>query len=165
MNVGRKFALVLGLVLASSACHAQQTVFIVRHAEKGDDSGDAALSAKGKARAEALARMLVDARVTAIYTSNFRRTVGTAEPLAARLNLEIKQEFQGDTDRFARLLGERHPDGVILVVGHSNTVPGLLKSFGHSPSPPIQISEAEFDNLFVLIPIKNALPQVVRLRY
>jgi len=47
-----------------------------------DDSEDTPLSKAGEARAQLLARLLKDAGVTAIYTSQFQRTIKTAEPLA-----------------------------------------------------------------------------------
>jgi broad specificity phosphatase PhoE len=153
------------LAVLASRAEAQQTIFLVRHAEKADTSDDPLLSPAGKARAKDLARLLGDAGVTAINTSPFRRTVKTAEPLASKLGLEIKKEFIGDSAAFASLLKQRHPKGVVLVVGHSTTVPELLKALGHAPNPPIQIREDEFDNLFVVTPGEIAHPTVVRLRY
>ena len=150
---------------APGVCLGQQTLFIVRHAERKDQSADSPLSPAGEARAKTLARMLRDAKVTAIYSSEFQRTIQTAQPLADQLHLEVKKEFKGDTDDFAKLLADRHPNGVILVVGHSNTVPDLLRSLKHTPSTPISISDMEFDNLFVVATVKDAPPTVARLRY
>ena len=65
---------------------AEQVVFIVRHADKADESENSPLSVAGKRRAEALARLLKDAGVAAIYTSKYTRTVQTAEPLWASMN-------------------------------------------------------------------------------
>jgi broad specificity phosphatase PhoE len=79
------------LAVLASRAEAQQTIFLVRHAEKADTSDDPLLSPAGEARAKDLARLLGDAGVTAIYTSPFRRTVKTAEPLASKLGLEIKR--------------------------------------------------------------------------
>jgi broad specificity phosphatase PhoE len=47
------------------------------------------LSARGRAQAEATARVLAGERVTAIYSSDLLRAVETAEPLARALKLEI----------------------------------------------------------------------------
>jgi len=49
------------------------------------------------------------------------------------------------------------------VVGHSNSVPALLKGLGYSAE--IKIPETEFDNLFVLIPANDGPPKLLRLRY
>ena len=165
MSIMRILIIAVGLFAMSSICDAQQTIFIVRHADKADNSVDPPLSPNGKARAKDLAKLLRNANVTAIYTSQFQRAIKTAEPLADKLGLEIKKEFTGDPASFAKLLAKQNPVGNVLVVGHSDTVPELLKSLGHSPSPPIQISEVEFDNLFMVVPTKNSAPTVVRFRY
>ena len=82
------------LALAVPAA-AQQSIFVVRHAERADAApgasammdSDPDLSAAGKARAQSLASMLKDAKITAIYTTRYKRTKQTAEPLAAALGL------------------------------------------------------------------------------
>jgi broad specificity phosphatase PhoE len=77
----------VGLALSSS--FSQSTVFIVRHAEKADNSKDAELSEAGRARAEALANMLRDSKISVIYTTEFKRTQQTAAPLAKALDLTV----------------------------------------------------------------------------
>src|SRR4029453_5154528 len=77
----------VGLALFSS--FSQSTIFIVRHAEKADNSKDAELSEAGRARAEALANMLRDSKISVIYTTEFKRTQQTAAPLAKALRLTI----------------------------------------------------------------------------
>src|SRR5215213_4822262 len=79
------------LLTAASSASAQQAVIVVRHAEKVDQAADAALSAKGRARAKALADLLRGAGVTHIITSEFVRTRETAAPLATRLGLTVEQ--------------------------------------------------------------------------
>ena len=90
-------ALLVAVLLATPAA-AQQTVFLVRHAERADTSpgvsptmaADPDLSEAGRARAESLASALKDARITAIYTTEFKRTQQTAAPLAKVLGLTVK---------------------------------------------------------------------------
>src|SRR5207302_7571372 len=84
----KRFVLCCFLVgLAFSSSFSQSTVFIVRHAEKADDSKDAELSEAGRARAEALANMLRDSKIGVICTTEFKRTQQTAAPLAKALGL------------------------------------------------------------------------------
>jgi hypothetical protein len=74
---------------------ATTTVIFVRHAEKAlvptDDPG---LNEAGKRRAAELARQLVDADVVAgvdaIYSTAYRRTEETVQPVATALGLPIK---------------------------------------------------------------------------
>lgn len=143
---------------------AQQAIFLVRHAEPTSDPGDSPLAPEGKARAQDLARLLGDAGVTAIYTSPALRAIQTAEPLAKKLGLTIDKNSTDDSAAFVSLLKRRHPEGVILVVGHSNTVPELLRALGYNPTPPIEFLDG-YDNLFIVTPGGAARPTVVRLRY
>src|SRR6476619_7693249 len=86
----KRFVLCCFLVgLAVSSSFSQSTVFIVRHAEKADDSNDAELSEAARARTEALANMLRDSKISVIYTTEFRRTQQTAAPLAKALGLTV----------------------------------------------------------------------------
>jgi broad specificity phosphatase PhoE len=74
------FCFLLASALLSTAT-AQSTIFVVRHAEKADATKDPDLSEAGRARAEALAKALRDAKIAAIYATEFKRTQQTAAPL------------------------------------------------------------------------------------
>ena len=63
------------------------------------------------------------------------------------------------TDRIRR----RHANDVVLVVGHSNSVPQAIKLLGHPD--PIEIGHDEYDSLFVVVPRGAGPPMVLRLRY
>jgi broad specificity phosphatase PhoE len=146
---------------ASVPASAQKAVLLVRHAEKVDESKDPPLSAAGKARARALARYLRSAGVTAIYVTQYQRTALTAAPLAAAASVKPvvihADERQPLVDRI------RKEKGVVLVVGHSDTVPAILRLLGHPEA--VTIAHPEHDNLFVVIPHASGPPSVVRLRY
>lgn len=103
------------------------TFVIVRHAEKAtDDPRDPTLTPAGQARAERLARMLARPPLTAVYATAYRRTRATAAPAARLHGLPVTayDAAQPPADIAARLRA-RHADGTVLVVGHSNTAPGL----------------------------------------
>lgn len=153
-------------LLVAAACvsgaQAQRAIFIVRHAEKVDESKDAALSAAGTRRAEALASFLREAGVTAIYTTEFQRTTQTARPLAQALKIEPVSVTLPGIELATRLRRD-HADSVVLVVGHSNTVPELLEALGHKEA--VTIDQGDYSNLFVVVPRSSAAPLVLRLRY
>ena len=86
------------LLAAPTAAAAQGGVFVVRHAERADTSADSVLSAAGQARAMRLAVILKDAGITQIFTTNLRRTVQTAEPLAVALRLTPTELPGNDLD-------------------------------------------------------------------
>jgi hypothetical protein len=52
---------------------------------------------------------------------------------------------------------------VVLVVGHSNTVPMFLTRLGYGPR--LEIPDNEYDNLFVVTPRATRAPAVVRIRF
>ncbi|MEO6324135.1 MAG: phosphoglycerate mutase family protein [Thermoanaerobaculia bacterium] len=157
-------ALLFLSLLVAPAARAQRGVILVRHAEKEDASKDTVLSKAGEARARELARHLKDAGVTAIYTTQYQRTLLTAQPLAAALKITpvVFATDKGD-DALVQLLKEKHHDDVVLIVGHSNTVPSLLKKLG-VPAV-VTIDESEFDNLFFVSPRPDGPPAFLRLHY
>jgi broad specificity phosphatase PhoE len=72
-----QFAAALSLIAAGAA--SAQTVILVRHAEKVDNSNDPALSGEGEARATALAVALSAADLTHIFVTPLQRTRLTAD--------------------------------------------------------------------------------------
>jgi broad specificity phosphatase PhoE len=155
-------ALVLFLLIfvAVTIASAQPVVVIVRHAEKaasGEDNPD--LSPAGRARAEALARILKDSDITAIFTSEFKRTQETAAPTAASAHVTPTVVAAKDT---AALVAKVHQlKGNALVVGHGNTIPNIIKALGIDT--PIQIPEDDYTELFI-VTLGNK-PQLFRLHY
>lgn len=157
-----------GLVLAAAEAAAQQTVFVVRHGEKISDE-DERLTEAGRARAARLSEMLKRSGITAIYSTDTERTLGTARPLADALGLKIgiyeakAMSGQVDSDAFVERLHREAPHGIVLVVGHSNTIPSLLSALGCPDA--VTIAGDEYDNLFVVVPREGAKAALVRLRY
>jgi broad specificity phosphatase PhoE len=133
-------------------------ILLVRHAERAPSAmtDDAPLTDAGKARAQRLAAMLAGADVKAVFTTRFRRTQDTAKPLADLLRLTPIEE--SDTVQLVAALRTRGNE-TVLVVGHSDTVPDVIKAFG---GPAVTIADDEFDALFVLVPASGAL---TRLKY
>jgi broad specificity phosphatase PhoE len=154
-------ALAATLAVATPAA-AQEAVFVVRHAERADASKDPSLSEAGIARAARLATMLKDAGITGIYTTDLRRTIQTAAPLASAAGLTPVALPAADLDALLARIHAAGPHDRLLVVGHSNTVPAILRALG---APPIAIAETEYDNLFVVVPQAEGAPHVLRLRY
>ena len=162
----RPWALPVLLAVWSFALAAQpaKTVILVRHAERaGGMSADVGISEAGRCRAEALARMLADANVKRIYTSEVARTQQTAEPLATKLHIRPEVIPAKDTEGLVAKLRAGAPDQVVLVVGHSNTVPEIIKLLGGGSVPPI--GDGEYDRLFVATLTHPNQATVVTLRY
>jgi broad specificity phosphatase PhoE len=153
----------LAVLFAATLASAQQAVIVVRHAEKADSSSDAALSAKGKARAKALAELLRGAGVTHIITSEFQRTRETAAPLASALGLTAEQVPARDLPALVARLEALDPAAIVLVVGHSNTIPPMLTVLGWPNT--LDLHEGDYDDVFVLAPHPGQRASMVRLKY
>jgi broad specificity phosphatase PhoE len=142
---------------------AQQAIIVVRHAEKVDQSDDSGLSPAGLRRAKALAELLRGAGVTHIVATEYRRTQETAAPLAAALGLTVERLPARDFAALAAKLRGFEPDAIVLVVGHSNTIPPMLATLGWPNQ--LDIKEPEYDNAWVLVPHAGQRASIVRLKY
>ena len=165
-----------GLVLTPPLASAQTAVFVVRHAEKVSET-DQRLTDAGRERAARLAKMLGAAGIRAIYATDTERARDTAAPLAQALKLSITTYDVGagmakdtpDASELARTLRRDHPGDAVLVVGHSNTVPAILKALGCREE--ISIAAQQYDDLFIVVPggsgssTPTPTPALVRLRY
>lgn len=157
------------LPVAAQQSAPATTVILVRHAEKGAaPANDPPLTAQGEARAKALARIARDAGVTAIMTTQFTRTRETARPSAEALHLTPEVVDAGGPialheREVARKILAEHRGQVVLVVEHSNTIPGIVAALG-APEPPA-ICDSQYDGLYiVLIPAATAA-HVIEARY
>ena len=156
-------AFALWLLIAPTVAAAQGVVFVVRHAERADASADSLLSTAGHTRAARLGMILIGAGITQIYTTNLRRTVQTAAPLAKALQLTPTEIPGSDFDAlYTKLHGATRQDRV-LVVGHGNTVPEILRRLGVTSQ--VTIGETEYDNLFIVIPQEGSAALFVPMKY
>lgn len=150
------------LCLSVLTVAAEPTIFLIRHAEKAEgatgDAKDPDLSPAGRARADALALMLKDAGITSVFVTELRRTQQTAAPLARAADIQPTVVPAKETAALVDKLKEAR--GNVLVVGHSNTLPEIIRALG-APEP-ISIADEEYDNLFIWT--GGAQPQLLRLR-
>jgi len=155
----------------SSATRPAITVFLVRHAEKGtDDPRDPSLTEAGKRRADELARLLSAAKVTHLFSSDYRRTLQTVAPLAAGTELQVERYDARALSRLAERLKRLEPGSVAVVAGHSNTTPDLYAALGGgvaadlvtTPSGAMKpraggmIPDAKYDRLYEVTLLRDA---------
>ena len=157
----KHLALILSVAfLLSAATDAAQVIFIVRHAEKATTGGhDPDLSVAGQKRAEALARILKDSQITAVFVTEFKRTQETAAPTAKAAHVNTTVVPANDVAGLAAKV--RASNGNALVVGHGNTIPDLMKALGITT--PITIPEDDYSEIFVVS--LHDPPQLLRLHY
>ena len=148
---------------------ATTTVIFVRHAEKATMPADnPGLSPAGQRRVAELARQLVDADVVAgidaVYSTPFRRTEETVRPIAEALDLPVNSYDAADTVAIMERIVREHKGKIILVAGHSNTVPVLIGNMGASKNVP-EIAENEYDNIYIVSIPWFGKTKTIRLRY
>lgn len=136
------------------------TIFLVRHAEKDTiPADDPHLSTQGRERAESLAYMLEKSGISSIVTTELQRTRETASPLATLLHvtptiipiIRDRENPRKVSPQFYTALVKHireHAGSTILVVGHSNTIPDLIRLLGGPEN--VKIDEKEFNHLFIM---------------
>jgi phosphohistidine phosphatase SixA len=155
-------ALACGVSMASA-----QTVYIVRHAEKASDTErDPVLSEDGMARAEAVAALFEDGAPDLVVVSPLQRTRLTATPaIAASGAFVAVSPLDGGVEAHVAIIRQGvltlPEDAVVLISGHSNTVPLISRALGYdTPDMP----ECEYDRL-IRIELRNGQVSGETLRY
>lgn len=143
--------LLLGCCIGNiNTCEAGESykIYLVRHAEKQTDGGkDPGLTAAGIFRSEQLATWFQDKDIRDIWSSDYRRSRDTAEPLLSTLGLELTLYDPRDLPALAKNLLDERTNA--LVVGHSNTTPELARLLcGCAIS---DMDESEYDRLIVVV--------------
>lgn len=139
--------LAMALLSPLAALADPTVIYLVRHGEKEATGKDPALTPQGQSRAQNIATILHKAGIGSIFSSATLRTRQTAAPLAQRSGLPV-QEYDPAAPK-ALVQTVMAQNGAVLVVGHSNTVPDLVRLFGGVPGA--DIADNEFDRLYQLI--------------
>ncbi|MCP9750818.1 histidine phosphatase family protein [Ferruginibacter sp. HRS2-29] len=153
-----RFILVAGLVMAFLPGLAQDivtikkgTFYLVRHAEK-DTGRNPRLSEEGVKRAGDLYRRLRKQRIRQIYTTNFRRTMMTGDSMRIYQHPDTFY-YAADTTGFGLMKSlKQHfrKKSHVLVIGHSNTVPVLLRRLGVKNIENFEMPETQYNMLFIV---------------
>jgi len=149
MTLRRNLVLFFAAALLATALAADPplAVYLVRHAEKVDQSRDADLSELGLRRAEALRGFFAKIPLEGVFATQFQRTQKTVGPLARERGLDVALVDAGQGERLVERL-RAAGSGTYLISGHSNTVPWLIERLG---GPSLTIRDDEYDNVFLLV--------------
>lgn len=151
------------LLLSPGLFAAPDLVIFVRHAEKeASPTDNPPLSPAGRARAAEFVKVVtvLTAKIPlrAIFTTDFLRTRDTAAPLAAATHIAPTVTNDDPVARIRAIRG-----GAVVVVGHSNTVPGFIQALGGPAG--IVIDDAEFGHLFLLATPGTSQAKLAALTY
>ncbi len=115
------------------------TVYLVRHARAGSRGrwkGDDALrplSKVGRAQADGIAEHLAEESIDLVLSSPYTRCVGTVEPLARKLGIDIETAdalAEGARLSQALRLFEKVQDREVVLCTHGDVMQDLLDHFG-----------------------------------
>lgn len=130
-----------------SACYTSK-IYVVRHAERLDQSDDTPLSVAGLKRAQILSETLRNKNIDSIFVSKYQRNRQTAQPLVDLLGKQYviyePKPVNIIVNRAKAMKGKN-----ALIVGHSDTVLEIVKGFGVVPSKS-KIESSDYDNLFII---------------
>ncbi|HMT96788.1 MAG TPA: histidine phosphatase family protein [Ferruginibacter sp.] len=167
-----KYYLILltAIILIGESCKVAATtrIFVVRHADRTPAPADDLIPA-GVIRADELKRVLLNAGVDSIFSTNFVRTKKTVQPLANAKNLQII--LYPNTQSLLNRILTNSKGKTVLVAGHSDNVPEIITQCGCTP-PFNEIPDSQFDNLFLIIIQKEKINgtvssscKLIRMRY
>jgi len=142
------------------------TVVVLRHAEKDTSSTQpddlVPLNPDGVARAATLSQVMERSGVTAIYVTEKLRTQQTADPLATSRGITPTRINKANTDDLINdVLAARNRGGVIVIIGHNDTVPDIVDRLGGGA---VTVGE-QFDNLFVLTLRRWGTTRIIQATY
>lgn len=138
------FLFFFGLIFSSCTT----TIYLVRHAEKADNSRNPDLSPEGYQRADRLAALLKNEHIINIFSTDFNRTLETSIPLNKITHSSIQMYAPDTLNNFALRIKKQKVN--TLVVGHSNTTINLLDALGVRHKIKV-IADNDYSNLFKII--------------
>lgn len=119
------------LLIGEASAQSKKTIILVRHTEKSmavANDPDPDLSAEGRERAIKLMNLAKRYRPNEIFSTNYKRTRQSVEPIATRRKKEIQiYDPARQADLVAKIMASRTKTN--LIVGHSNTIPALANLF------------------------------------
>lgn len=123
------------------------TIFLIRHAEKQDDTKNTDLSAEGFERAENWKKYFENTPIDSFYSSGFQRARHTCQPMAFSRDKNITI-YKNHLMDLKKIIAENRGK-TVLIVGHSNRIPTFINSLlGEEKYP--EILESEFGNLYII---------------
>jgi phosphohistidine phosphatase SixA len=137
------------------------TVFVVRHAEKILQGKDPLLTEVGRARAERLAKHLTPVKIGVCYTTQFKRTQKTVAPTCKSQGIGVTV-LDAKVDVAAKVLASNRGQ-TVLIAGHSNTVPNILRRLGVRTR--VRMTESDYSDLFVVRIDPGGKARLLRLHY
>ena len=163
MRILRPIILAVSLFTAVGTYAQTTTLILTRHAEKlAIKDRDPALSEKGVERAAKLAQTLSEIPISAIYSTNYKRTKLTVDPTSAQKGIDV-QIYDPRNQSFIKELIEKEKGGTVLISGHSNTIPAMINQVANTNYP--NFGEKDYDDLVFIVIKPDEKPLVIWLKH
>jgi Histidine phosphatase superfamily (branch 1) len=137
------------------------TVILIRHADRDEEYH---LTAKGRARAEALADAVGDMGITAIFSPDLERNIDTVKPLADHLGIEITLKPKTSMPKAHAIASEMvtdHAGSTVLWVGNiSGNLQAIYYRLGGKGRGPL-----EYGDLYILTVADKGPTEVAKSKY
>lgn len=140
------------------------TVILTRHAETTGIGADPELSTAGYERADALVKALSKLKVSAVYSTPYKRTQQTAAGVAQQHSLPIQPYDAQKLNQTADSILGKHAYQVVYVAGHSNTTTTFLNVLT-GKNTYATIPESEYDNMYIVSVYRTGEAKVLHLKY
>ncbi len=149
----KNFILIPLMLILFSACNVgedmDKTIYFVRHAEKDTTTDkDPSLTVDGVMRSVDLASWFKNIEVDTVFSSDYQRTIETAQPLIKAKRLELGKYDPKDFEGFAKILTEIEAD-TIVVIGHTDNILKQIEAL-EADRPQEEIKESEYNKIFEL---------------
>jgi phosphohistidine phosphatase SixA len=146
----------------AAATPGVKTIIVIRHAEaEHQPGGDPSLTPDGRTRATELARVLGDTQLDAVYLTHFQRNRQTAAPLPRKAG--EKPTVIDDVPGTLAALRSGPWGATALVIGHSNTVPDLVRGLTGSALPADE--PIIYDRMWIVTLARDGTASLLRLHY
>lgn len=139
--------------LLSACTTTSHKIFVVRHAEKdivfkGNDLLRP-LNSVGNLRAGALQKKLSNENIQKIYVTEYLRVQQTGDSLRIKQSVDTLHYQAKNAYFFDRITHDKLSKKNILIIGHSNTVPDIIRYLGVPFTLKI-IPDNEYSHLYIV---------------
>ena len=134
---------------------AYTTYYLIRHAEKdtlNPQEKNPDLTQEGIQRADNWAALFSEITFDEIYSTDYKRTVNTAKPIALDQNIEIKYYHPKEVYQTGFLAATQGK--TVLIVGHSNTIP-VFANYLIGKEKYSEFPETIYNNLYTITKDQN----------
>lgn len=137
-------------------------IVLLNHVETDTIGMDPGLSTQGQRRAKFLNTLWSDSPLENCYITHYRRTYLSILPIVESRGTSIYRYEPGDQNLFADLLVQEKA-GITLVVGHPQTLPGLVSFLTDGEKLELDYNEHDY---FILAELKgDAVASIKNFKY